>query len=71
MYGLISVVIGIIDLHFAGAQERYLAEFPRGDIGTYVKPRKVFGIHNWVFFPSWIVITLWILFVRVINRVFY
>lgn len=70
-YVAISVFIGIVDLARASTQEQYLMSFPRGDIGTYVTRRPIFGIHNWVFLPSWGVIILWLTIVRVINGALY
>ena len=56
IYIIISMFIGILDLASMYAQTRELNSTPVGDIGEYVEPKHITGIHNIVFLPSIIVI---------------
>ena len=58
-YIIVSAGVGAIDLCREAAQEEYLSCFPKGDIGHNVFPKKIYGIHNWIFIPSWVVIRTW------------
>ena len=55
LYVIVSLVIGIGDLFSLIDQDRYFASIPRGDLFLY-KRKPILGKHNYVFFPSWIVI---------------
>ena len=68
IYLIISVCIGIHDLYLLWVQEQELMQYPVGDIGYYVFPKKITGVHNWIFLPSWLVIKVWILIARGINH---
>lgn len=67
-YLVVSVIIGIIDLIRMVHQEDELASYPVGDIGYYVFPTEITGVHNWIFLPSWLVIKGWIGICRIANR---
>lgn len=54
LYIVISLFIGLCDLSSAQSQESFLNNTPRGDIGYYVIPKKIYGVHNWIFIPSWL-----------------
>lgn len=56
LYVVISVIIGISDLSKMFIQERELDYTPVGDIGYYIIPEHVTGVHNVIFLPSIIVI---------------
>lgn len=56
IYVIISVFIGILDLASMYAQTQELNSTPAGDIGEYIEPKHITGIHNIVFLPSIIVI---------------
>ena len=70
IYLMISVVVAIIDLRRMYKQEEYLNSFPIGDIDYYVQPKTIVGIHNWLFFPSWLIIAVVLAVISLINRVF-
>ena len=63
VYLFMSILVGIIDLFRISAQVRELSQYPAGDVGYYVFPKKILGMHNWVFLPSWLVINGWLLLV--------
>ena len=67
-YVILSLIIGIIDVISATVQDNELASYPIGDIGEYVEPKQILGIHNFIFLPSWIVLGVVILINRIINR---
>ncbi len=56
IYVVISFFVGIVDVLEVTNQEEELSNFPIGDIGVYVFPRKILGIHNLIFFPSFLVL---------------
>jgi hypothetical protein len=56
IYLVISISIGIIDVVLVKSQYNYLSTVPNGDIGYYVVPKKIIGIHNVILFPSLFVI---------------
>ena len=62
VYSIAGVVIGLIDVARVTSQEEYLSQFPIGDIGEYVFPKKILGVHNFVFCTSWIVIGAVVMF---------
>ena len=64
---VISIVIGIVDIIRMKEQEDYISKFPIGDIGYYVEPKRIMGLHNIIFFPSILIIILFKIVVRVIN----
>ena len=59
-YLLASVVIGILDAVRIHDQSSYLSSFPVGDIGYYVKPECIIGVHNLLFLPSMLIIGLFV-----------
>lgn len=61
-YIIVSILVGIIDVVRAVRQEGDLDSFPIGDM-EYVVPNRIYGIHNWIFLPSWIIIGI----VKMIN----
>jgi hypothetical protein len=67
-YLVVSFIVGVIDLIRMAHQEDELASYPVGDIGYYVFPTKITGVHNWIFLPSWLVIKGWIGICRIANR---
>ena len=67
-YVILSLIIGIIDVIRATAQDNELASYPIGDIGYYVEPKPILGVHNFIFLPSWLVIGLVVLWNRIFNR---
>ena len=67
IYLIISVVVGIVDIKRLQAQEDYFASIPYGDLESY-EPKPITGVHNWVVFPSWIVIIAWKAIVRFVNN---
>ena len=67
-YVILSLIIGIIDVCRATAQENELASYPIGDIGEYIVPKPILGVHNFIFLPSWLVIGLVVLWNRIFNR---
>ena len=60
-YLVVSFIVGVIDLIRMAHQEDE-------DIGYYVFPTKITGVHNWIFLPSWLVIKGWIGICRIANR---
>lgn len=68
-YIIISFLIGLFDLDQMIQQEKDISMYPHGDIGYYVFPKKITGIHNWVFLPSWIVILCWRGICWITNRI--
>ena len=68
IYIIVSILVGITDLVRLADQENYLADVPYGDLEFY-DPKPITGIHNWVLFPSWIVIKGWMLFARLVNKI--
>lgn len=56
IYIIISMFIGILDLASMYAQTQELNSTPIGDLGEYVEPKHITGIHNIIFLPSIIVI---------------
>ena len=71
VYLMLSAFVGLVDLTLLRHQEEELASFPAGDIGEYVFPKKILGIHNVIFFPSYIIIYGWMLICRIINSILY
>lgn len=69
-YLAVSALVGIIDLVRMARQENELASYPIGDIGYYVFPQKITGLHNWIFLPSWLIIKGWIGICRIANRLY-
>ena len=67
-YLLVSFIIGIEDLIQLKHQEDYFDNIPIGDL-EFHRPKKILGLHNWIFFPSWLVIGGWILIVGIINAI--
>ena len=67
-YVILSLIIGIIDVCRATAQENELASYHIGDIGEYIEPKPILGVHNFIFLPSWLVIGLVVLWNRIFNR---
>ena len=70
IYLVVSLAVGIYDLRRFGKQDEELASYPIGDVEYYIKPKKLFGIHNWIFLPSWLLILVVILVIARINRLF-
>ena len=69
LYVIISVIIGIRDLYRLKSQQNYLASVPIGDIGDYVVPKRIFGIHNFMFLPSLTIIVAVFAVRKLTNRV--
>ena len=67
-YVILSLIIGIIDVIRATAQDNELASYPIGDIGEYIVPKPILGVHNFIFLPSWLVIGIVVLWNRIFNR---
>lgn len=62
LYCVVSLIVGIADVTLVNAQDTYLSTIPTGDIGYYIKPKKIIGIHNVILLPSLIVIgTCWLI----------
>ena len=66
-YLLISGVVAVYDVIRLKNQDEELNSFPQGDIGYYIEPKRILGIHNVIFFPSLLIICAVIL----INKVFF
>ena len=56
IYVVISLVVGIVDVLKLTSQEEELSTFPRGDLGVNIVPKKILGIHNLIFFPSFLIL---------------
>jgi len=69
LYVIISIIIGIRDLYRLNSQENYLDSVPIGDIGDYVVPKRILGIHNFVFLPSLPIIVAVLAVCKLINWV--
>lgn len=70
IYLLSSVVVATMDLARLKKREEFFLENPIGDNDYYLKPKKVLGIHNVIFFPSWLIIVAVLAIIKLINRVF-
>ena len=69
-YCIISLIVGCVDLVAIRAQENYLATTPAGDIGYYIKPKKIIGIHNILLLPSLLVIGSAVLICKIIDIIY-
>lgn len=67
-YVILSVIIGIIDVVKIYDQNEYFGTVPYGDIGEYIEPKPILGIHNFIFLPSWVVVGMAVLVSSIINR---
>ena len=67
-YVIMSLIIGIIDVRRIVLQDQYFDNVPIGDIGYYIEPKPILGIHNFIFLPSWLVIGAAVLISRIINQ---
>ena len=56
IYVVISLGVGIVDVLKLKSQEEELSTFPRGDVGVNIVPKKILGIHNLIFFPSFLIL---------------
>lgn len=64
IYLVVSICVGLKDVSRISKQEKYLDTYPQGDIGYYIEPKEIIGLHNKIFFPSYLVFAV----VRWINR---
>lgn len=67
-YVILSLIIGIIDVCRATAQENELASYLVGDIGEYIVPKPIWGVHNFIFLPNWLVMSFVVLWNRISNH---
>lgn len=67
-YCIISLIIGCVDLVAICAQENYLVTVPAGDIGYYIKPKKIIGIHNILLLPSLLIIGIAVLICKIMDN---
>jgi hypothetical protein len=67
-YIICSIVVAILDLYKMYKQENFLQETPIGDLEEYVEPKKIVGVHNFVFLPSLLIIMSYLLVVHIINE---
>lgn len=55
---MIGIIIGVRDIIRLTKQDKYLAQFPIGDIGEYIIPKKILGVKNYVFPSSFLIIAI-------------
>ena len=67
-YVILPVIIGIIDIVKIYDQNEYFSAVHYGDIGEYIEPKPILGIHNFIFLPSWAVVGIAVLVSNVVNR---
>ena len=56
LYVVVSILVGVCDLNRMYIQKCDLDHTPTGDIGYYVVPEHITGIHNIIFLPSILII---------------
>ena len=56
IYLVVSLIVGLLDLSAMYYQNIYLSSFPTGDIGSYIKPKHITGLHNILFLPSLLIV---------------
>ena len=69
-YCIISLIVGCIDLVAIREQENYLNTMPADDIGYYIKPKNIIGIHNILLLPSLLVIGSAVLICKIIDIIY-
>ena len=69
-YCIISLIVGFADLVAIREQENYLNTMPAGDIGYYIKPKNIIGIHNILLLPSLLAIGSTVLICKIIDIIY-
>lgn len=67
-YAILSVIIGIIDVVKIYNQNEDFSTVPYGDIGEYIEPKPIIGIHNIIFLPSLAVVGSAVMVSNIVNR---
>ncbi len=69
IYLIISVLVAIFELCGAATYESYLSDVPEGDLEYYSCESSLINPCTIIFFPSLIVIGIWIGIVSIINAI--
>ena len=68
VYVIISILIGVLDVVSIYARDTDLNHTPTGDIGYYVIPKHITGVHNVIFLPSIVIILSCIGIAKFLDR---
>ena len=69
-YVIVSLIVGLTDLLSLYVQDRDFSTIPQGDIGYYIERKPILGVHNWILFPSWIILGPFIIIAKIQNTFF-
>ena len=67
-YVVFSLMVGFIDIIRELIHEKQLSHTPISDIRFFVVPKHIYGFHNYVFLPSWVVVMIWRFIAKLFRR---
>lgn len=67
-YVIFSLIVGFVDVIREIKHEKYLSNSPISDIRFFTVPEYIYGLHNYLFLPSWVVVIIWRIFAKLFRR---